>query len=160
MRNVRRLPTHDQPVFLTQVCANRSQTLKGRERMLLAIVDELRAELEMKVYAHVILPDHFHLIVEAPTGFSRFMQSLKLRSVRRWRLGSIWQARFFDHVIRDEEDLHRHVDYIHHNQVKHGYSCEPGGYQWSSFRNYQKRGHYAIGWGQATPSGIADLELD
>jgi len=30
----------------------------------------------------------------------------------------IWQRRFWEHVIRDEGDYERHVDYIHYNPVK------------------------------------------
>ena len=32
----------------------------------------------------------------------------------------VWQRRFWEHMLRDEEDLNRHLDYIHYNPVKHG----------------------------------------
>jgi len=32
----------------------------------------------------------------------------------------IWQRRYWEHQIRDELDLARHVDYIHYNPVKDG----------------------------------------
>ncbi len=33
----------------------------------------------------------------------------------------IWQRRFWEHLLRDdEEDWQRHMDYIHYNPVKHG----------------------------------------
>jgi putative transposase len=32
----------------------------------------------------------------------------------------VWQPRFWGHFIRDEEDLQRHLDYIHYNPVQHG----------------------------------------
>ncbi len=32
----------------------------------------------------------------------------------------VWQRRFWEHLIRDEDDLSRHVEYIHYNPVKHG----------------------------------------
>jgi hypothetical protein len=35
--------------------------------------------------------------------------------------GDIWQRRFWEHVIRDEQDFRRHLDYRHWNPVKHGY---------------------------------------
>jgi putative transposase len=31
-----------------------------------------------------------------------------------------WQRRYWEHQIRDDTDLERHVDYVHYNQVKHG----------------------------------------
>ena len=35
--------------------------------------------------------------------------------------GSIWQRRFWEHTIRDDDDFARHIDYIHFNPVKHSY---------------------------------------
>ena len=37
----------------------------------------------------------------------------------------IWQKRFWEHLIRDEEDFQRCFDYIHYNPVKHGYVNRP-----------------------------------
>ncbi len=37
------------------------------------------------------------------------------------RESTIWQRRFWEHQIRDENDFARHVDYIHFNPVKHGH---------------------------------------
>lgn len=31
----------------------------------------------------------------------------------------IWQRRFYEHTIRDENDLNKHIDYIHYNSYKH-----------------------------------------
>ena len=33
---------------------------------------------------------------------------------------AVWHRRFWEHVIRDENDYERHVEYIHYNPVKHG----------------------------------------
>ena len=35
----------------------------------------------------------------------------------------IWQRRYWEHTLRDENDFVRHLDYIHFNQVKHGYAA-------------------------------------
>lgn len=32
----------------------------------------------------------------------------------------IWQSRYYDHVIRDENDLHKHLDYIHYQRIADG----------------------------------------
>jgi putative transposase len=44
------------------------------------------------------------------------------RSLSRQKRGeaAIWQRRFWEHAISNDEDLGRHVDYIHFNPVKHG----------------------------------------
>ena len=33
---------------------------------------------------------------------------------------TIWQRRFWEHFIRDEQDFKHHVEYIRYNPVKHG----------------------------------------
>ena len=32
----------------------------------------------------------------------------------------VWQRRYFEHTIIDENDLNKHIDYVHYNPVKHG----------------------------------------
>ena len=41
---------------------------------------------------------------------SEISESLKKRNEK-----GIWQRRYYDHVIRDEKDLFKHIDYIHYN---------------------------------------------
>ncbi|MGQ3684379.1 MAG: hypothetical protein ACUBOA_05105 [Candidatus Loosdrechtia sp.] len=40
---------------------------------------------------------------------------------RKYREATIWQRRFWEHMIRDEDDFRRHMDYLHWNPVKHRY---------------------------------------
>jgi putative transposase len=44
----------------------------------------------------------------------------------------IWQRRYWEHLIRDEEDFIRHIEYIHYNPVKHGYVLKPTDWPFSS----------------------------
>ena len=157
MRNVLRHDPAGRPVFITQVCNRREPLLSGRESALLAIIAEVRVLQSAKVYAHVVMPDHFRLLLDVPGGFSAFMRSVKLRAVRRWRRPLLWQERFYDHVVRDERDLRNHLDYIHYNPVRHGQARVPEQFAWSSFRRYQKAGWYPVGWGHIEPDNLADL---
>ena len=50
--------------------------------------------------------------------------------------GRVWHNRFWDHIIRDEKDLQRHVDYIHFNPVKHGLVKSPFEWEYSSVSRY------------------------
>ncbi|HEX5313495.1 MAG TPA: transposase, partial [Gammaproteobacteria bacterium] len=59
----------------------------------------------------------------------------------------VWQPRFWEHTIRDEEDFCRHLDYIHYNPVKHGYAGRPADWRWSSFRKFVRQGRYPPDWG-------------
>jgi putative transposase len=58
----------------------------------------------------------------------------------------LWQRRFWEHMIRDDDDLARHVEYIHHNPVKHGLVTEAFDWRWSSIHAYARRGVIARDW--------------
>jgi len=59
----------------------------------------------------------------------------------------IWQRRYWEHAIRDDDDFARHVDYIHFNPVKHGYVTRVADWPHSSFHRYVERGELAADWG-------------
>ena len=106
--------------------------------------------------AWVILPDHFHAVIDNPDGdTAKIVQRVKLsfslqfQRVSDWN-GPIWQHRYWDHIIRSGKDLARHVDYIHYNPVKHGLTDSPGQWRLSSFSRYLRIGHYPGDWGMAS----------
>ena len=49
----------------------------------------------------------------------------------------IWQRRYWEHTIMSEEDLYRHIDYIHYNSMKH-YNIAPRDWSFSSFNRFVK----------------------
>ena len=112
--------------------------------------------------AAVILPEHLHCIWTLPKGDDRFDmrwqlikatfskslvigENVSVSRIRRRERG-VWQRRYWEHVIRDEQDWRNHVDYIHHNPVKHGYVTHAGGWPHSSFHRYLKKGFYPVDW--------------
>lgn len=112
--------------------------------------------------AVVVMPEHLHCIWTLPgddTDYSLRWQLIKStfsRSIppgecisksraRRSERG-IWQRRYWEHVLRDERDYERHVDYIHFNPVKHGYANTCGEWPYSSFRKFLAAGVYADDW--------------
>jgi putative transposase len=60
---------------------------------------------------------------------------------------TIWQRRYWEHFIRDEDDLERHIDYIHYNPVKHGWVKRVRDWEDSSFHEYVRLGFYDLAWG-------------
>jgi putative transposase len=60
---------------------------------------------------------------------------------------TIWQRRFWEHQIRDDDDCKRHTDYIHYNPVKHGLAASPLTWRFSSFHRYVQEGIYHPEWG-------------
>jgi putative transposase len=59
----------------------------------------------------------------------------------------IWQRRYWEHLIRDEDDYAHHVDYIHYNPVKHGYVERAADWPYSSIHRFIKRGVVSLDWG-------------
>jgi len=45
----------------------------------------------------------------------------------------LWQARFFDHVIRNDKDLRENLDYIAMNPVRAGHVSQPWFYPYTGF---------------------------
>jgi len=69
------------------------------------------------------------------------------QSQMRKRERGVWQPRFMEHTIRDEEDLGNHIDYIHWNPVKHGYVTRPIDWPWSSLHRFVRDGILPADWG-------------
>lgn len=108
--------------------------------------------------AMVVLPEHLHCIWRLPDGddrfdirwrliktvFSRAMMPDERISTSRERRNErgIWQRRYWEHVIRDDEDWRRHLDYIHYNPVKHGYVQRVRDWPHSSFHRFVRQGVY------------------
>ena len=123
------------------------------------------------IEAMAVLPDHLHCLWRLPSGdndfpmrwrlikarFSRMLPYGERISASRMRKGErgIWQRRYWEHVIRDERDLHRHLDYIHYNPVKHGYVQRTVDWPYSSFHRYVARGVYPVDW--AASMDVPDL---
>jgi putative transposase len=144
-------------------------------KALEAIISDVRQRRPFEVMAWVILPDHMHCIWELPDGdvdysvrwalikkdFTKMIRgSVETPepgiSRTRKREGTVWQRRFWEHKIRDDFDLQRHIEYIHYNPVRHGYVSSPNEWKLSSFREYVERGLFPFDWGggDIEPNGI------
>jgi len=119
-----------------------------------------------RVAAIVLLPDHLHTIWTLPGGDANFSarwgwikkeftkdwlalggrEQPRPGSRRRERRRGVWQRRFWEHTIRDEQDWEAHFHYIHYNPVKHGVANSPREWQWSSFHRWVRVGVYPPDW--------------
>ena len=79
-------------------------------------------------------------------------------SKRKYREGTVWQRRFYEHVIRDERDLNAHMDYIHYNPVKHGLVARVADWPYSTFHRWVAEGRYTAAWAQA-PAELRGTEM-
>lgn len=69
---------------------------------------------------------------------------------------AVWQRRFWEHLIRDENDFQRHVEYAHYNPVKHGHVKAPRDWLYSSFHKYVEQGKYDSNWGEGESLNLDD----
>ena len=158
MSNFKRYYQNNNIVFVTIVTYNRIP-------FLLKNIDKLRKSLinpnySYKILAGVVLQDHMHLLIQADKAeeFPKIIASFKAsfskqmpinfnqteEQLRRREKG-IWQRKYYDHIIRDEKDLHRHLDYIHFNPMKHCH-VKPIDWEFSSFKKFVQKGYYDKNW--------------
>ena len=152
--------------FFTVNLADRSrQLLTERIGLLRDAVLQVKLRHPFESVAWVVLPDHMHAIWTLPSddadfstrwllikaAFSRGTpreESIRAARLRKGERG-IWQHRFWEHLVRDEGDLRRHVDYVHFNPVKHGHVSRASDWPHSSIHRYVRQGRLASDWAHA-----------
>jgi len=150
--------------------------LEGRHRHIL--VDHIaalrRSVIEVKhthpfiIDAMAILPNHLHAVWTMLPGdfdYARRLQLIKARFTKyllsegvsmassgrgEYRL---WQKRYWEHTIRDEEDFEAHINYVHINAVKHGYVTRAIDWPYSTIHRYVKNGILKSDWACAAAEG-------
>ena len=125
-----------------------------------------RAVRPFHLLAIVVLPDHLHCLWQLPAGDADFglrwslIKRLTNQALPRTpgaislsrclrRESGLWQRRFWEHRIRDDEDYHRHLDYLHWNPVRHGLVERVADWPWSSYHRLVREGIYPADWGGA-----------
>ena len=156
MTNIRRYFKPGSIYFLTHVTQNRKPILVDNFDLLQESVKSVRNKYPFDLIAWVVLPDHCHLLINPfDCQLSSLMRKIKLQfsSKYRSRVGlikeQVWQNRFWDHIIRNENDMTKHFDYIHFNPTKHGLADSPFGWPYSSAVKYVEQGYYQDDWSGA-----------
>jgi putative transposase len=162
--------------FFTVVTYDRRPILTTDEgrRLLRGAVETISRDRPFKLFATVLLPDHWHLLLELPRGeadYSTRIKRIKEEFTKSWLSAGlpeaqvtkaqaakgergIWQPRFWEHMIEDVEDLERHTDYIHWNPRKHRLVKRVRDWPWSSFHRFVAAGDYDLDWGGQEPETI------
>lgn len=115
-----------------------------------------------QIDAIVVLPEHLHTLWTLPEDDdnyplrwrsikSLFTQGLKNCGypIQQNSRGehAVWQRRYWEHTIRDGNDLQGHMDYIHYNPVKHGHVKNVSDWPYSSFHQFVDKGILPRTWG-------------
>ncbi|MCC2635015.1 MAG: transposase like family protein [Ramlibacter sp.] len=152
--------------FTVTLLDRRSRCLVEHVAVLRECLAATKADHPFRIDAMVVLPDHVHALWTLPAedaDFSlrwmlvkrRFTRELLCRRLldatsatpRRGCERSLWQRRFWEHQIRDDDDFARHVEYIHFNPVKHGLVARAGDWAYSSLHRYVRQGIVPADWG-------------
>jgi putative transposase len=150
--------------FITSVTHQRNRILDRHADLLLEALDRHSIQMPFGIVAYVIMPDHFHAIIDCQGhDLSDIMRKIKLSFSKKYRFHvgidaiQVWQKRFWDHIIRNQEDMNRHIDYIHYNPIKHGLTGSPLEWKYSSIHEYFCEGYYDRDWGRRETSFVGDF---
>ena len=137
-----KLPQRKHPCLRREIYSDPSQpfsittcTAKGKRLFLPSPFADHAFEIvinylsnKSRLFAACLMPDHVHLLLMAKEinlidligSWKRYIS----RMAARYSLNKpIWQASFYDHAIREDDDLRQAADYILANPVREGL-CE------------------------------------
>ncbi|ATG58069.1 MULTISPECIES: REP-associated tyrosine transposase [Pseudoalteromonas] len=122
----------------------------------------VKSQKPFYIDAWVVLPDHLHAVLTLPDDdvdyssrwreikkrFSKSLPKTEFLTQTRKRKNErgIWQRRFWEHTIRDDNDYWHHVNYVHFNPLKHGLVSQVADWPYLSFHRAVKQGIYANNW--------------
>jgi putative transposase len=145
--------------FTVNLADRRKRTLVERYDVLMSAIRTVKRQRPFRLDTLVVLPDHLHSIWELPEGDtdfpgrwraikSRFSAAMPVDEVRtpvqiaRAERG-IWQRRYWEHLIRDDDEHRSYVEYCYYNPVKHGYVSAVRDWPHSTYRRDVRAGLYA-----------------
>ncbi len=176
----RRLKAKGATFFFTVVTHRRENILcvKNNARLVKEAFDHIKVKHPFAMDTFVLLPDHIHCVWTLPENDNDFSMRWRLiksyfskrvenknecfKSPSRASKGEhgIWQRRFWEHLIRDDDDFNKHVEYIHYNPVKHGLVKSPKDWPYSSFHRYISQGIYNSEWGAGREIAFEGVEQE
>jgi len=178
MSNYRRAKMSGGTYFFTLVTYRRQRFLceDPLRTALRQAIYQTQTACPFAIDAWVLLPDHLHCIWTLPpddADFSKRWAMIKrfvskrcgpalLRnqwlsdSKKKRNESTIWQRRYWEHMIRDEDDFRRHIDYLHFNPVKHGLVQRTKDWPFSTFHRYVDDGVYSEDWGNVGEEQVED----
>jgi putative transposase len=110
-------------------------------RECLEILERTASDHDFNVLVYCFMPNHLHLLLENKGGdlitFTRHFKSWSTRAAWRhgWH-GQLWQRSYYDHILREDEDIASHIRYILNNPIRHGLVESWTEYRWSGSLAY------------------------
>ena len=162
--NYKRLFIPNTIIFITFVTFERKELLISNINLLRNAFIQTKQKYKFDIIAICVLKNHVHMLIK-PDNINNYPVSVKnikrefsvnfdtkqipnyteSESRQNKNEKSIWQRRYWEHTIIDEEDLNKHIDYIHFNPMKH-YNIAPKDWEYSSFYKFVEQGMYDKNW--------------
>ena len=157
------IPGDTHTFFITGTIAGWHPLLEQAEarRILLADFDFYRGKYGCRVAAYVLMPEHYHLILDVnqPTHLHEWLRDAHSHSAHelaRWLVTAkdenelrryrdmphgnaklaVWKEQARAVGIITQRVLRVKIEYIHANPVRRGLVASPGEWPWSSWRSY------------------------
>jgi REP element-mobilizing transposase RayT len=159
--------------FITTTVINFCNVFKDADacEILIRIIKYYQQKYKFEIIAYVIMPSHFHWIVEINPEFGTISDIMRdIKKYSAWDIMEMvekkvpeyksdftnasmiyhdqkrkfWMKRFDDEVIRDEKMLWTKIIYIHNNPLKAELVDRVEDYKYSSARNYINDDHSII----------------
>jgi REP element-mobilizing transposase RayT len=131
----------------------------------LSMLESLRGAMNLIIFGYVLMPNHLHAMVRTskrgdisdfmrkwksktallirnyakanrPVWIYRFSTSAKEHRLTKLQTFQIWQPRFDEKAIRDEQEFLAKLNYMHGNPIKHNLVDDCGDYPYSSYADY------------------------
>jgi REP-associated tyrosine transposase len=170
-----RISINSPALFITAVSKDRLPVFRTDliKQVTCKAIDEARTSCGFLLFAYVIMPDHVHLLTDAPQEPSKVLQYIKgiighrvinylkaqnhessLRKLQHqdWKRNhrySLWQHDSDVFSVTSESTFMEKVNYIHLNPVRAGLVGRAQDYRWSSAR-----------WWSGTPTDDEPLRID
>jgi putative transposase len=143
--------------------------------MLEGAIQRVRERRPFVIEAQVVLPDHLHSLwtlpeddADYPTRWRLIKEAFTRQYVPAYGLiwhdrrrsgrgeRTVWQRRYWEHLIRNDRDFSAHLEYIHLNPVRHGFVSAPRDWPYSTFSKWVANGSYDVAWGASGTVSLPD----
>jgi len=140
---------------------------KSDYRFYLALLNKYSNDTNFSVIAYCLMPNHVHLLVKQngeispPKLLSKLHTSYAMYFNKKYRrVGHLFQDRYKQKVVINDNYLAQLICYIHLNPFNDGIVDLPEKYQWSSFGQYRQLGSKVAENGICDVATIKFLGLD
>lgn len=127
---------------------NRKQIIFEQEkdfRFYLALLKKYSRESSFSIIAYCLMPNHVHLLVRQNATFSPSKLISRLHTTyamyfndKYKKVGHLFQGRYKQKIVSDDNYLAQLVSYFHLNPVKDKIVSSPEQYKWSSWAWHQQ----------------------